>query len=198
MPDVLTPAEQAAIAAYRGPVTIIPRGVSSEATYAYSETTTASGGLASSNRTMSHKAWLRERVKASHRARAKVRAFQALKRRETPAEVVETTTVQALVMVTPPLVTPTVKPKLKAARFRIQKSRSTGAMARRTAAALERQAVVRAMILDGQTRPAVAKALSLSWSTIGNDIAALRKRGELPPPNEARSRCHWSKRVAAE
>ncbi len=144
---------------------------------------------------MSHKAWLRERVKASHRARAKARAFQALKRRETPQEVVETT-VHALVMVTPPLITPTVKPKLKAARFRIQKSRATGAMARRTAAALARQVTVRAMILDGQTRPAVAKALGLSWSTIGNDIAALRKRGELPPPNPAKARCHWSKRVA--
>ena len=81
MPDVITAAERAAIDAYRGPVNRIPRGVSSEGTYSYDEASTASGGLVT-GAGITHREWLREQTKASHRRRIRSQQFYALRRRE--------------------------------------------------------------------------------------------------------------------
>jgi biotin operon repressor len=173
MPDVLSEHERAAIAAYKGKVLEVPRGVSGEQSYVYDEAAkkNSSGGL-----TIPGAHWKAERKRLWSIAMRGQR-FQSLKRRERGnPPVVAVKPEPVMVMVTPAVEKP--KPKVKAARK--PRPKPTKMQAQRAAIA-KREAKVRDMILARMTRPAIAANLGISIPTVHNHIVALRERGELPP-----------------
>jgi biotin operon repressor len=174
MPDVLTEHERAAIAAYRGKVQRIPRGVSSEQVYVYDESAkkNSSGGL-----TIPGAHWKAERTRLWN-VHMRGKRFQALKRRESGKPPVVAEPKPVLVMVTPAVEKPKPAPKVKAARK--PRPKPTKMQAQRAAIA-KREAKVRDMILARMTRPAIAAHLGISVPTVHGHIVALRERGELPP-----------------
>jgi hypothetical protein len=167
MADFITEAEREAIAAYSGPIQRIPRGVSAQTTYVYDEKSTASGGLVSSNRSMSHQEWLRERVKASHRARAKARAFDALRRREGAEYRAEAQTAETVAKPAP-----IPRPKRKQIDLRPRKTNRTRATHEEVQARREKALE---LWQSGMKWAAVGRALGIDKSKLNNDrIAILR------------------------
>jgi hypothetical protein len=167
MPDVLSEHERAAIAAYKGKVQRIPRGVSSEQSYVYDEAAkkNSSGGL-----TIPGAHWKAERTRLWN-VHMRGKRFQALKRRERAPD---RTPEPAMVMVTPPRPDAVHKPKLKRkVKPRATKMRAIKAVARK------RQVKVLAMTLAGMSQTPIAKALGVSQTTISNDVIHLRKTGKL-------------------
>lgn len=159
MSDVLSEAERAAIAAFKGKVKRIPQGQTGG---------TLTGGV--------H--WKKQRDGVMRRM-ARDMKFKALKRRERAPEPKPG---QQMVMVTPPTTVVQVKKERKPRPAATK-------MKEIIAGCDERRARTRELMLSGMTRAAAAKALGISVGSVANDINALRARGELPPPNPNRKRC---------
>lgn len=162
MADVLREAEKAAIAAFRGEITRVPRGASGEAYFVYDEKATTSGGLVASEPMHA-----RDQLKRKYRIRDRGVKFQALRRREEggPSEASP-----------PPVVAPLSDPAVLVKPMKLK--RKVKPPSRKDIIAKRRSRVAELYRQD-LTLDEIAAKLRVSDYTVTHDVRALKEAGVI-------------------